>query len=343
MIYQRRWLQIGVIVLLVTGYSFAYAHGEWGVMQKQDPDNRDYFSIAFTSSKEGWVVGSSVFDMDYPGFIGHTKDGGLNWSKAEVDVNKNLSAVYFYDEKHGWAIGAEGTIVATKNGGERWDIQTSKVGNDLYSVFFVSPKTGFVVGMGETILQTTNGGNTWKILRGGEAGSGVGEDDTSVFNAIHFADNSTGWVAGVRLSPRTGGQDGLIQKTVDGGKNWVDQPTHIEDILKDVFFVNASTGWAVGENGVILHTTNGGDTWEIQSSGTEEHLLSVQFASDTVGWAVGGDFGVNAIIHTTDGGKTWQKQEIGDPQAAKIPVKDIFVRGERAWVTGNSGLVMQYR
>ena len=71
--------------------------------------------------------------------------------------------------------------------------------------------------------------------------------------------------------------------------------------------------------------------------------MSVQFASDTVGWAVGGDFGVNAIIHTTDGGKTWQKQEIGDPQAAKIPVKDIFVRGERAWVTGNSGLVMQYR
>ena len=197
--------------------------------------------------------------------------------------------------------------------------------------------------MGETILQTTNGGNTWKILRGGQAGSGVGEDDTSVFNGVQFVDASTGWVVGVRLSPRTGGQDGLIQKTVDGGANWIDQPTHIEDILKDVFFVNASTGWAVGENGVILHTTNGGDSWESQNSGTQEHLLSVQFASDTVGWAVGGDFGVTAIIHTTDGGKTWQQQELSDPSAAKVPVKDIFVRGDRAWVTGNNGLVMQYR
>ena len=341
---QQKLLQIGFIVILATMSvtNTLYATGQWNILQEQDPEIRDYFSIAFTSSKEGWVVGVSAFDMDYPGFIGRTADSGKTWTKTEIDIDKNLSDVYFFDEKHGWAIGAGGMIVATEDG-ERWEMQTSKVGNDLYGVYFVSEKIGFAVGMGETVLQTTNGGNTWKILRGGEAGGGVGEDDTSVFNTIHFVGDSLGWVAGVRLSPSTGGQDGLIQKTIDGGENWTDQPTNIEDILKDIFFVNASTGWAVGENGVILHTTDGGDTWQKQNGGTEEHLLSIQFTNENVGWAVGGDFGVSVIIHTTDGGETWERQVIDDPIAGKIPMKDVFVKGDEVWTTGNNGLVIQYK
>merc|ERR1712096_549639 len=92
-------------------------------------------------------------------------------------------------------------------------------GNGLSDVCFLTPKTGFV----------------------------AGEDETSVFSAIQFVDENTGWVAGVRITPSTQGQETLIQKTVDGGQTWVKQPTNSEDILEDIYFINATTGWAVGE------------------------------------------------------------------------------------------------
>lgn len=342
--YRQKLFRIGIITTLaalcITGT--LYAAGSWNILQKQDPEIRDYFAITFISSEEGWAVGDSLFDMDNPGFIGHTRDGGKTWEKAEIDISQRLGDIFFFDKKNGWAIGKNGMIVGTKDGGKKWEIQTSKVGNWLYGVHFPTEKIGYAVGMSETIVQTTNGGKTWKVLRGGEGGGAVGDDDTSVFNAAYFFDESTGWVAGVKLSPSTRGQDGLIQKTTDGGKNWVDQPTNIEDIIKDIWFVNASTGWAVAENGVVLHTTNGGDTWELQTSGTEEHLMSVRFADENTGWAAGGGLGVAVIIHTTDGGQTWETQDIGDPILSKIPINDVFILdGKHAWVTGNNGMVMK--
>ena len=244
--YRQKLFRIGIITTLaalcITGT--LYAAGSWNILQKQDPEIRDYFAITFISSEEGWAVGDSLFDMDNPGFIGHTRDGGKTWEKAEIDISQRLGDIFFFDKKNGWAIGKNGMIVGTNDGGKKWEIQTSKVGNWLYGVHFPTEKIGYAVGMSETIVQTTNGGKTWKVLRGGEGGGAVGDDDTSVFNAAYFFDESTGWVAGVKLSPSTGGQDGLIQKTTDGGKNWVDQPTNIEDIIKDIWFVNASTGWA---------------------------------------------------------------------------------------------------
>jgi photosystem II stability/assembly factor-like uncharacterized protein len=35
-----------------------------------------------------------------------------------------------------------------------------------------------------------------------------------------------------------------------------------------VSFVNARTGWAVGENGTILRTRNGGLSWELINGGS---------------------------------------------------------------------------
>ena len=194
------------------------------------------------------------------------------------------------------------------------------------------------------MLKTKGGGKTWKILRGGEMGGAVGDQDTVVFNAIQFIDESTGWVTGVKLSPTTGGQDGIVEKTTDDGKTWVNQPTNVPDILKDIFFIDDSNGWVVGENGVVLHSTNGGDTWNIQTSGTEENLESVRFVDKNVGWAAGGALGVNVIIYTSDGGETWENQSVtDDPIVSKQPITDVAALDEsHIWVTGPSGVVMSY-
>lgn len=333
----------GVLLAVVCITGALYAGGEWNILQQQDQEIRDYFAITFTSRKNGWVVGESILEPEDTGFIGQTRDGGKTWEKVEVSIKQRLSDVYFFDDKNGWAVGDGGTIVGTTDGGKRWDLQVSKVDNWLRGVHFISPKIGYAAGNGETILQTKNGGKTWKVLLGGEIGAGVGDEDTSAFNGAYFIDESTGWVTGVRISPSAGTQDALIKKTIDGGATWVDQPTNIEDILKDIIFVDASTGWAVGENGVVLHTTDGGDTWQLQSSGTEEKLESVYFADKDAGWAVGGDMGINIILHTTDGGNTWESQSASDSMISKQPAYDVFaLDADDVWITGPNGMVLKY-
>lgn len=324
------------MIALITGLTTLLpAFGNWKVLQERDPEVRDYMSIAFTGKNSGWVVGAASFeDFENPGFIGYTTDGGQTWQKSEIKIAADLADLYFFNDKYGWAVGANGTIVGTTNGRD-WELQTSKVGNGLKGIYFVDPEIGYAVGESDTILSTTNGGGSWKVLQGGQLGA-VGDDDANMYNAIQFIDIETGWIAGVRVSPSTQSQSSLIQKTTDGGQTWTTQNTGKEDILEDIFILNPTTGWAVGENGIILHTKDGGETWMEQTSGTEETLRSVGFADENNGWAVGGDFGVGALLNTTDGGDTWNIQDTSEKM-----VKVFVLDGQNVWAASATGAVMQ--
>ena len=326
---------LAIVGILATALS---ATANWDILQKQDPEIRDYMSIAFTSANNGWAVGVSPLELDYPGFIGFTMDGGTTWNKAEIDVDAQLARIYFLDENHGWAIGEKGKIVATTNGKD-WEIQTSKVDNPLKGIYFVNKEVGFAVGANDTILSTKTGGRTWKIVQGGVIGA-IGDDEATMYNAIQFLDESTGWVAGVHVVPQVS-QNSVIQKTVDGGQTWVNQETGTEDVLEDIFFLNDKYGWAVGENGLVLHTSNGGEKWTTQTSGTEETLRSIRFTDQYMGWAVGGDLGVGVIVHTNDGGKKWEVQDPGDPMVQGFQMNSVFVLGKQVWLAGGNGVILQ--
>ncbi len=80
-----------------------------------------------------------------------------------------------------------------------------------------------------------------------------------------------------------------------------------------VQFVDASEGWACGDDGAIWHSINGGKTWERQKTGTRASLRGLHFTSPYLGWAVGridapGGTSVGVMLKTTDG-VTWD--EIG--------------------------------
>ena len=309
----------------------------WLVLQEKDTAIRDYMSIFFTGEKTGWAVGSASFeDYENPGFIGFTLNGGKTWNRSELRLESDLTDLHFFDEEHGWAVGQNGLIANTTNGKD-WELQVSKVpGLALTSVNFVNEKVGYVVGENETILSTRNGGRQWKVIKGGKLVSGIGDDETTMFNSVQFLDEETGFVAGIRVFPNEKTQKSVIMKTEDGAQTWISQETGQEDILEDIHMLNKDTGWAVGENGIILHTKDGGVTWEKQISGTEETLRSVRFASEKVGWAVGGEFGVGVTTSTTDGGQTWILKETKQ-KMMKVHALNI----QHVWLAGSTGLIMK--
>ena len=91
---------------------------------------------------------------------------------------------------------------------------------------------------------------------------------------------------------------------------WLPQTSGIVTDLKDIFFTNSDSGWAVGNEGVILHTDDGGDTWIEQISGSDFDLESVHFINPDTGWIAGGGGGwpePGIILRTIDGGVNWQE------------------------------------
>ncbi|MBP3959354.1 hypothetical protein J8F10_29260 [Gemmata sp. G18] len=79
--------------------------------------------------------------------------------------------------------------------------------------------------------------------------------------------------------------------------------------LHAVQFVDASEGWACGDDGAIWHSMDGGAKWERQKTGTRASLRGIHFVNMSTGWAVGridtpaGSVGV--MLKTTDSGNRW--------------------------------------
>jgi photosystem II stability/assembly factor-like uncharacterized protein len=89
-------------------------------------------------------------------------------------------------------------------------------------------------------------------------------------------------------------------------KGWCWQrPLPTGNRILDITFVDANTGWAVGEAGQILKTSDGGTTWVPQASHVTDDLRYVRFANASVGWVIGDH---QATLKTTDAGATWIRQ-----------------------------------
>ena len=90
---------------------------------------------------------------------------------------------------------------------------------------------------------------------------------------------------------------------------WVVQkPAGESYTLRDVFFYDAMTGWAVGTGGNILATSNGGATWTPQGSGTTDDLFAIHFTSAQQGWIAGAN---GTVLTTNNGGAIWASKRTG--------------------------------
>jgi photosystem II stability/assembly factor-like uncharacterized protein len=89
---------------------------------------------------------------------------------------------------------------------------------------------------------------------------------------------------------------------------WVPQNSGTGNNLSSVYFTDANTGYAVGDNGTILKTTDGGTNWGTQNSGTSAWLTLVYFPKEDTGYVVGAG---GTVLKTTDGGTNWTIQNSG--------------------------------
>ena len=117
------------------------------------------------------------------------------------------------------------------------------------------------------------------------------------FKKITFVNSQTGYA--ITTSPTT-----KTLKTTNGGVNWFTLTNAIDSLNYGMDFIDALTGWTVGDKGFISKTTDGGASWfsQTNSSVTTRKIWSVDAISSSLIYAVGTS---NLILKSTNGGATF--------------------------------------
>jgi photosystem II stability/assembly factor-like uncharacterized protein len=132
--------------------------------------------------------------------------------------------------------------------------------------------------------------------------------DDATLHAVQFLDPDVGYAVG---------DDGVILKTIDGGKRWQLLSSNVLASLRSLHMLTDLVGWVVGREelpyggggsvGVVLYTQDGGETWRRIMPDTVPGLNHVRFGDPDTGIMVGDSsdrYSTGAFL-TTDGGRKW--------------------------------------
>lgn len=184
------------------------------------------------------------------GHILYSDDQGHNWQQAKVPTRQLLTAVYFVDAQHGWAVGHDAQILASSDGGQSWTKQFEDLTREapLLDVWFQDQSTGFAIGAYGALLTTTDGGRHWQ-----DVSERLDNQDQYHLNAIaHVAQGGLFIV----------GEAGGMFRSRDFGLSWekLESPYH-GSLFGVIGTSQAQTLLAYGLRGNLLRSTDFGDTW----------------------------------------------------------------------------------
>lgn len=103
---------------------------------------------------------------------------------------------------------------------------------------------------------------------------------------------------------------------------------------RDVYFTDANTGYAVGDNGIIYKTTDAGAIWLPLNSGTTNSLYAVQFTDANTGYVIS-QYNYS-IYKTTNAGQSWtQINSYSNTNYSRYGL--FFTTSSVGWTIGSSG------
>jgi photosystem II stability/assembly factor-like uncharacterized protein len=358
---RARALAATAIAILVAGCAPGSPRTPWQAVAV--PTDANFTGAWFTDPMNGWLAGSG-WAID-GGILGRTRDGGRTWHFETGIVpgserGAGLARIQFRDTLPGWATAAQGQVMLTADGGETWrPVHLPSGGGDVHDLEFLDGQEGWAAGT--QIAHTDDGGETWHTLFRSESENGY-----LTANAVHFVDESRGWLVG---------HVATLMRTDDGGRDWTPVRLPLAEgehpTFWDVTFVDGARGWIAGEHGCIFHTRDGGATWERQDHGvpivrplgkgeTPRHevvpqletppdpltVSAIRFADPEHGWAVGyyADVAESVVLRTGDGGATWTTEQVQPGEELRC----LFVLDrDHAWAAGDrartqSQVVLRY-
>ena len=282
-------------------------------------------------------AGPRVVAVGERGHILHSTDAGRTWTQAPAPTSANLTAVYFADEKHGWAVGHVETILRTQDGGDSWELVHFEPASPqpLLDVAFADAAHGVAVGAYGVIYVTADGGKVWSqvpfmpaALPGAakvEAAADEMEADFDLGFEFHLNAISRGPPGRMYL----GAEAGRLFRSDDDGASWRELPSPYDGSFHGILALDGDVVLAFGLRGNLYRSEDGGTSWSAIPPGTTALLdAGARVGPETV--VVAGTAGV--MLVSRDGGRSFELSQQDDRKAIAAIVAsgdgDLVVAGE---------------
>jgi len=132
--------------------------------------------------------------------------------------------------------------------------------------------------------------------------------EDAALHGVQFLDAEVGYAVG---------DEGVVWKTINGGKTWELLPTNVRGSLRSIHMLSPLAGWVVGREelpsgagscGIVLHTQDGGESWQRRMTGAVPGLNHVRFGDAETALLFGdsSDQFPTGVFITNDGGQKWR-------------------------------------
>ncbi|MCP1445822.1 photosystem II stability/assembly factor-like uncharacterized protein [Pseudomonas sp. GGS8] len=259
------------------------------------------YSIESAKASKGLMLdvvhaGKRLVAVGDRGHILYSDDQGVTWTQAKVPTRQLLTAVFFVDDKHGWAVGHDAQILASEDGGVTWTKQFEDLRREspLLDVWFKDVNSGFAVGAYGALLETTDGGKNWE-----DVSDRLANEDQYHLNAIAAVKDSGIFIVG---------EQGSMFRSADQGLTWEKLEGPYEGSLFGVIgTAQPATLLVYGLRGNLYRSTDFGTTWEQvelkAARGALEFGLSGATLLDDGSIVIVGNGG--SVIRSSDDGETF--------------------------------------
>ncbi|WP_312773270.1 WD40/YVTN/BNR-like repeat-containing protein [Pseudomonas rhodesiae] len=245
------------VALLATALSlFGAVAWPTAVQAASDTPAAAVFAIESPKAAKGLMIdvvhaGKRLVAVGDRGHILYSDDQGATWAQAKVPTRQLLTAVFFVDEKHGWAVGHDAQILASTDGGATWTQQYQDLKREapLLDVWFKDASHGLAIGAYGALLETDDGGNTWE-----DVSDRLDNEDQFHLNAIAAVKDAGLFIVG---------EQGSMFRSSDDGQTWEKLEGPYEGSLFGVIgTAQPQTLLAYGLRGNLYRSTDFGSTWE---------------------------------------------------------------------------------
>lgn len=301
---------------LAAGAMLALALGMWtGSVEAAAADEYSTESAKASQSLliDAAQAGKRLVVVGDRGHILFSDDQGKTWTQARVPTRQLLTAVFFLDDKRGWAVGHDAQILASTDGGATWSKQFEDLSREapLLDVTFLDAQHGFAVGAYGALLETTDGGQHWQ-----DVAERLDNADQLHLNGIAVIKDAGLFIVG---------EQGSMFRSGDNGQTWSKVDGPYEGSLFGVMgTAQPNTLLAYGLRGNLFRSTDFGDSWqpiELKAArGTLEFGLASATLVEDGGVVLVGNGG--SVLRSHDDGQTFS----------------VYNRADRIALAGVTGL-----